>query len=485
MKKIRIFCLILAILLGICPLAAATEPTGTEAPPEQTAPPVFEEQMGDSSIASGSHSINAQVPLLGSGQLLSTAGSAILYELNSDTLVYAWNPDVQVHPASLVKILTCLVALENSKLSDNVTITSTAIATLPKGTTLNFQTGEVWTMEQMLYCLMVEGYNDAAVVIAEHVAGSQQAFVNMMNKRAKEIGCVSSVFKNATGFHDDEQLSTARDLVKILKEALKNDRFFDFFSETSYRLPAKGDMPARYMETTNYMMTTSVTAEYYDARVTGGRTGVTEARERCLITTAESKGLKYIAIVMCAKATIDDEGKIVRFGSYEEVRELLNKGFSGFQVTQVLAEDQILTQYPVTNGENSVAIGPSNSVSTVLPSEITSAELSYRYQNAQTVLNAPVKAGEQITTVQVWYGNVCVAQSPVVTRNSSDIATIQDQSVSIEQNDEGLKSALRVILILASVVLGTVGIVYLVRVAKAASRRAQHRRRRKSRRRSR
>ena len=87
--------------------------------------------------------------------------------------------------------------------------------------------------------------------------------------------------------------------------------------------------------------------------------------------------------------------------------------------------------------------------------------------------------------MQVWYGNVCLAQSPIVTRNGSNVATIQDQSVMIEENDDGLKAALRVILILSAVVLSVVGIVYLVRVAKAATRRAQHRRRRKSRRRSR
>lgn len=487
MKKIRVLCLTLCLtmFLSVMPVSATDTSDPAEGTVQTTQPNIpYEEGSGDSSVSSGSRSINAQVPLWGSDRLLETAGAAMLYELNSESMVYAWNPDLQIYPASLVKIMTCLLALENCDLSEQVTVTTTAIATLPKDTTLNFVIGETWPMEDMLYCLMVEGYNDAAVVIAEHVAGSQQAFVNLMNNRAREIGCTGTHFTNATGFHDDEQLSTTRDLVKILREALRHEDFMTFFSETVHRLPATDLAEARYMETTNYMMTQTITAEYYDARVTGGRTGVTEARERCLIVTAESKGLHYIAIVMCAKATINEDGDIVRFGSYEEVKELLKKGFEGHKVTQVLSDTQILTQYPVTDGQNSVTVGPSTTLYTVLPTDILSTDLSYRYQQTQSSLTAPVKAGEQITTVQVWYGNVCVAQAPVVTRNSSAVSVIDDQSVLIEENREGLMIALRVVGILAGVVLSVACVIYLVQLTRRASQRAQYRRRRRSRRRS-
>ena len=486
MKKFRFLCFALALMLAFTglalPVRAETEPTEK---PDQT--PVATEQAnlgGDLSVTSGCHSIEARVPLWGSERLLDTAAAAILYELNSDTMVYAWNPDIQVHPASLVKIMTCLLALENADLSDSVTVTSNAAAALPKGTTMNFVVGEVWTLEQMLYCMMVGGYNDASVIIAEHVAGSQKAFVRMMNERAAEIGCVGTVFTNATGFHDDKQVSTARDLVKILQEALKNEHFMDFFSATIFRLPENELHAARYMETPNYMMTYTITQEYYDVRVTGGRTGVTEARERCLIVTAESKGLHYIAIVMCAKATYDDDGNIVRFGSYEEVKQLLNKGFSNHRVTQVLSDEQILTQYPVASGENSVAVGPSETFFTVLPTDIISTELSYRYQSTPA-LTAPVETGEYINSVQVWYGNVCVAQSPILTKNSSAVITVADQSGNIEKTGEGFKIFLRLLAILGVMVLFAFLILLILRVIRKVQLQAQHRRRRRNRRRSR
>ncbi len=483
MKKNKIICIALSLLLlfGATP-ASATQVNETTDPTVQT-DPEYQTGAGDSSVSSGCHSINAMSPLWGSSKLLETAGAAMLYELESETVLYAWNPDVQIFPAALVKIMTCLLALENGNLEDEIVVTSTAMATLPKDT-YKLVVGERWTLEQLLYCMMVGGMNDAAAVVAEYVSGSQVGFVNLMNRRAKEIGCTNTNFTNANGFHDAKQVSTTRDLVKILNEALKNELFFQFFSETSFTLPKSEYAESRYMETTNYMMTLTVTAEYYDNRVTGGRTGLTDARERCLVVTAKSKGLHYIAIVMCAKSTVDEKGDIIRFGNYEEVKELLKLGFEGFKVYQILDEDQILTQYPVMDGQNNVSAGPSETCYTVLPENTLTTALSYRYDNNNIALTAPVETGMPINNVQVWYGNVCVAQSPVVTKNSSAVNVIEDQSVMIEENNEGLLIALRVIAILVTSALIVALAVYLVRFLRTASRRAQHRRRRASRRRS-
>lgn len=483
MKLIKIFSMILCIVLlfGTIPVHA-TQVEGTVEPTGE-AEADYENTFGDSSVNSGCHSINAVSPLWGSSKLLETAGAAMLYEIGSETLVYAWNPDVQIYPAALVKIMTCLLAVENGNLNDEIVVTSTAMATLPKDT-YYLVVGERWTLEQLLYCLMVGGLNDAAAVIAEYIAGSQVGFVAMMNSRAKEIGCTGTNFTNANGFHDSKQVSTTRDLVKILNEALKNELFFKFFSETTFTLPKTEYAPSRVLDTTNYMMSLKVTAEYYDNRVTGGRTGLTDARERCLVVTAKSNGLHYIAIVMCAKATADEKGDIVRFGNYEEVKELLKLGFDGFEVCQVLGEDQILTQYPVLDGQNHVGVGPSETCYTVLPTGTLTTALSYRYDNNNIALTAPVESGMPINNVQVWYGNVCVAQSPVVTKNSSAVNVIDDQSVLIEQNNEGVLIALRVVAILATIALVVALCVYVVRFMQNASRHAQHRRRRRSRRRS-
>lgn len=475
----------IVLLLNLLPMPIHATQAETTSAPESTEPIQTQPVTDNVSVTQGCRSLDAQNPLWGNGKLVETAASAILYEVNSDTMVYSWNPDIQLFPASLVKIMTCLVALENCNLSEKLTVTTTALASLPKDTTLHFVVGETWTLEEYLYCLMVGGFSDAAVVIAEHIAGSQQGFVNMMNYRAQQIGCTGTVFTNATGFHNDKQISTARDIVKILNEALKNEKFMPFFSETLYRLPATDISESKYMTTTNYMMTTDVTAEYYDPRVTGGRTGVTEARERCLIVTAESKGIHYIAIVMGAISTMDSEGKVVRFGNYEEVKELLKKGFDGHQVTQVLSETQILSQFPVTNGENNVTVGPSEDRYTVLPVGITTSDLTIRYDNDFPTLTAPIAAGEYFSTVQIWYGNVCLAQAPVITKNASRIYTDERSPDGKTHEGNVWTAVLWVVAIFAVVALILLGISLAVRVFKNASRRAQHKRRRRNRRRSR
>ena len=492
MKKNRVFCwvvcLIVIVQMTIQPvLATETEASTLTTNPVQTEND-YAEGAVDSAVAYGCHSVDAQVPLCGSDKLLETAGAAMLYEVNSDTVMYAWNPDAPVHPASLVKIMTALLALENGNLADVVTVNANAISTL-KGNeaTLKLQPGEKLTLEQLLSCLMVGSANDAAVVIADHIAGSQQGFIAMMNQRALELGCTGTVFTNPHGLHDNAQITTARDMVKILREAIKNEDFMVFFSDTVYTLPATNMSESRYMETTNYMMTTDITVEYYDRRVTGGRTGVTNTRRRCLIVSAESGDLCYIAIVMDAIATADPEDPktIKRFGSYEEVGELLDMGFKDFRITQILSDNEIFTQYPVTNGTNGVTVGPSKSISTILPKTVTSKDLTAKYTQSITTLTAPVEEGVQVNVVQLWYGNVCLAQSPLITKNSSRIQKTEQSSNFFEDEGNSMTTVLIIIAVLAGGALAVAGVLFVVRLAHRMSLRAQHRRRRRSRRRSR
>lgn len=489
MKKSRIICLLLClVLLMQSTMAFATEtttPTGPSLPAPGSAPigGDYQQTEGDASVLNGCHSIDAQMPLWGKNKMLEAAGAAMLFEVTSETMMYFWNPDVTMHPASLVKIMTALVAIENGDLNSVATVSINALAALPEDSdTLKLQVGEQFTLDQLLYAMMTGSANDAAVVIAEHIAGSQMGFAAMMNKRAKEIGCTGSFFVNAHGMHEDAQVTTARDMVKIVLEATKNEDFCRYFSALEYSLPANDLSGARHLTSTNFLMSKGVTEEYYDARVTGGRTGVTDARERCLIATAESGGLKYVAVVLGAIPSMTSDG-ITRFGSYEEVGQLFDLGFKGYRITQILGTDDIIAQYPVLNGENYVVIGPSRSVSVVLPTSVTVKELSFRYQDNFTSLTAPISKGEQLTMVQVWYNNVCIGQSPIVTKNSS-AQTAQNQQPAYIDTDSPLADAMTSIGVICACILGAAGILYIYQVIRRILRQEQHKRRRRSRRRS-
>ncbi len=488
MKKRRLFCLVLALCFVMPATHNAVYATVNSAIPETTTPTStgsLSSGILDQSVVSGSHTADAQRPILGDDKLLKTAGAAMLYEVNSDTTMYAWNPDAAMYPASLVKIMTALLALENGDVSATVTVSANAMAALDENSaTLKLQVGEELTLEQLLYCLLVGGANDAAVVIADHIAGSQMGFVQMMNERATALGCEGTVFFNPHGLHEEGQVTTARDMVKILREAMKFEEFAAYFAATAYTLPATNLSEERYMETTNFMMTPDTIA-YYDKRVTGGRTGVTTDRERCLIVSAEQGNITYIAVVLGAVPTFEADGYTPKyFGSYEETRELLALGFEGLDVVQVLQQGQVLLQYPVSNSSSCVAAGPSKSVATVLPTDIEYSGLSWVYQQNIPSLVAPIKAGEAITSVQLWYGDICVAESPVVSMNSAaDIFNV------VDDGSDGETGSIVKLLIIVAILVGTAGLCFGVvkfsKFLRISSLRLKYKNRRKDRRRSR
>lgn len=471
MKKTAIRCLLLLLVL----LQLVNIPA-----------PAHAEYTGDNaSVTAGCHTIDSTRPLLGNEKMLTSAASVLVYEVNSDTLVYAYNADTRIEPASLVKIMTCLLALENGNLEDKVTSTATALSTIPDyASTLLIKPGETFTLHDLLHCLMVGSANDAANVIAEHIGGTVQNFVQMMNQRAKELGCTNTHFVDAHGLNSSSQYSTARDLAKILREAIKSEKFCEYFATLDYKIPATELTEARYLATTNYMMTPGVSQIYYDSRVTGGRTGVSNNRERSLITTAESRGLKYICVVLnCIPTFAHDDFTVMRFGSYEETGDLLDIIFKDLRVTQVLYDQQILSQFSVLNGDSSVVVSPNLSLSTVLPVDISVDELIYQYADNPGTPPAPIEAGSYLGTVQVWYGSICVAQSPVYAANSVNFVEPEYTGIGTAGGD-GLTTGLVVLTLLIVFIAGAAATLFIIRRYNIASARAASRRRRQSRRRS-
>lgn len=399
MKKIRTFCLFLSFALMLSALALPVWGT-------------------NDSVTSGCHSVDAAVALSDEGRLTESAEAVILYELNSDTMLYAYNPDTKIYPTSMVKLMTVLVALEKGNLQDQVTVTRNALNSVAIGSvSAKLKTGEILTLEDLLYCTMVASANDAAAVVAEHIAGSQDAFVQLMNEKAAALGCKGTHYSNATGLHDEETYTTARDICRITEAALENEQFKTIFEAESYTVPAtnKSD-DIRELKTTNNMALSG--NKYYDERVTGGKTGATDKGGRCLTVTAKQGGMDILCIVMGAKATYETEVSISKYGSFEECKQLLDYAFSGFSYRQVFFDGQSISQYPVQGGANQVVTQPAASASTVLPNKLDESLLRWVYTRKDTALVAPVEKGQSIGTVQVWYGEKCLAQTDMVAMNA-------------------------------------------------------------------
>ena len=243
-----------------------------------------------------------------------------------------------------------------------------------------------------------------------------------MNEKARELGCTGTNFSNVHGLHDEQTYTTARDVCRVLLAGLEDPRFAEMFSTVRYTIPATNLSKERTIKTTNNMML-STSWDYYDQRVTGGRTGSTDAAGRCIAITAQANGMELVCVLMGAEPTYSEDKQVVlRFGSFEEMSEILDYVFEGYALYQLAAEGQIVTQLEVANGANHVAVQPKNSVLTVLPADVDLYTLGWKF-TADNQMVAPVEAGEPAGAVQIWYGNICVGQTDLLTANSVEVAT--------------------------------------------------------------
>ncbi len=444
---------------------------------------------GDASVTAGCQGIEAARPIAGSERLTDTAAASILYDRTTGTLIYANNPDGKIYPSSMVKLMTVLVALEFGDLEDDVTVTRSALEAMGIGVLTvkpALVKGEVMKLKDLLYCVMVASGNDATTVVAEHIGGSQEGFVALMNEKAEAIGCVGTNFTNAHGLHDENCYTTARDILRIMEYGLENELFRQMFETAEYTIPATNMTEERVIQTTNSMM---LTGKYRDSRVTGGKTGSTDAAGRCVTVTAQVGDLDLVGIVMGAKATYSSDGSVLTLNhSFVEMGELLDHVQENYECRQLYYQGQVISQYAVENGSNNVVTQPVSDGYCVLPKGITAEELTWKYAQTVSGLTAPVKMGQAITDLEVWYGDVCLASTKLVAMNGVSVykpyeepkdATDRKQE---QQHGEFLAWVLGIVL---GVVIAALAGMFLLRLVRVAVIRARIKRRRRNRRRNR
>lgn len=441
----------------------------------------------DASVVSGCNTLDSAVPYLGVQTSVKNCKAAIVYETNSDTLMYAQNADTQLPPSSLLKILTALIAIEKGNLTDVVMVKEETLATLADdAVSIKLVPEEVLTVQDLLYGMMVGSGNDAAVVLAEHIMGSQQAFVDEMNRYAQSVGCTATNFTNVHGLHDDAQYTTARDVAKILAKAVENEMFCEIYGAKYYSIPETNKSEARHLSTQNYLMNNDKVIDYFDERVTGSRTAVANDRTRSVASVAQVNDMELICIVMGAESKFEDDGYTVKvFGSYKETTQLLNLGFNGNKTAQILHSNQTVMQKSVMDGNADVALGTKSGVFTVVPENMNENTLSYRYVN-EIPLSAPIEKGQRAATLQIWYGAVCLAETDLFTMNK-----VLPAGTSFSENDAGnggfgiAKVILYLLGGIALVGIAGFAVLYLIRTTYIAKAKRRSRRNSRNRRRSR
>ena len=292
-----------------------------------------------------------------------SATSAILVDVDSGRVLYEQNADARMLIASTTKILTALVAIEEGDLSDTVEVSREAAST--EGSSMYLQEGEELTLEALLYGLLLCSGNDAAVAIADHVGGSQEGFVQLMNEKARELGMTASSFANPNGLDAEGHYSTARDMAKLACAAVEN--------ETLMRIASTRQVTIGGRTMTNHNKLLS----YVDGCI-GLKTGYTKAAGRTLVSCAERSGQRLVAV------TLQDGN------DWADHQALYDYGFSSYPAQTAATLGQRVQQVPVSGGQQaSVPLVAANSFSWPLAAGET-LECNVELDGP---LTAPVAAG--------------------------------------------------------------------------------------------
>ncbi|HHT28444.1 MAG TPA: D-alanyl-D-alanine carboxypeptidase [Firmicutes bacterium] len=318
-----------------------------------------------------------------------TAHAAILFENTTGTVLYGKNEHVRRSPASLTKIMTALLAFESGRMDDTVTISRRAAGL--GGSSLYLKEGQQIPLRELMYGMLLRSGNDAAVAVAEHIAGSVSAFVGMMNQRADELGATNTRFANPHGLDAHNHYSTAFDLTMLSRTALWHKDFAEIVGTVDHTYEEKGIT----WRNTNRLLWSYTGAE-------GIKTGTTGQAGNCLAAAASREGMQLITVVL---------GSANR---WRDTTTLLDYGFDNFDKVVVAEKGALLAQVSLPHGKQPLAIVPARDIE-VIVSDQNSADISTQLHLAPIKL--PIKKGAQIGTYEVYSGTATLASIPLRAAN--------------------------------------------------------------------
>ena len=322
------------------------------------------------------------------------AKAGLIVETNTGKIIYEKDINEQNYPASTTKILTAILAIENSNLEDTATVSQNAVANIPTGYVIApLYVGEQIKVKDLLYALLLKSSNDAAYVLAEHVGGSIEGFAEMMNNKASELGCKNSHFVNPNGIDNKNHYTTAYDMYLITNYAMKNETFAEIVSTYQYTLPATNKCPVsnRVMKNTNNFVNPN--SGYYDKKVKGVKTGTTDFAGNCLITDSADKGLEFITVLLGAETSNS---------KFNESSKMIEYAFNNYTMTDLHKKGDVIKNIEVKN-----ATDETKNLNLVISDDITvmnNVKINVNEIKPQIVLNdnivAPISKGQELGTVR-------------------------------------------------------------------------------------
>lgn len=315
--------------------------------------------------------------------------SGIVMDMDNGAILYGKSIDKKYYPASITKIMTALVALENSEMTDLVTFSENSIQCQRSGYAhIAMKSGEQITMRDALHAMMLASANEVAYAIGETVGGTHENFVKMMNDCARKLGCENTNFVNTNGIFDENHYVSARDMALIAKEAFSKSELLDIMRTSEYTIPATNlEDEARTFQQKHKMM---VQGKYYDQRCIGGKTGYTDLSYNTLVTALEENGRRIVVVILGSR----DE-------TYENTKAMADYAFQNFEQISI-----------AENADVKELIGIPENASVTVPKGVTfqeldceadeSGEITYSYQkNPVGTMTAKLTKEQKIELLQI------------------------------------------------------------------------------------
>ncbi|SFS00563.1 D-alanyl-D-alanine carboxypeptidase family protein [Anaeromicropila populeti] len=391
--------------------------------------------------------------------------SAIVMDAATGLILYEKNIHEVHYPASITKILTTLIALENSSLNEIVTYSKNAVYGIEPGSShIAIDVGEQLTMEQSLYGIMLESANEACLGVAEHISGSIDAYVELMNQKAQELGCTDSHFMNPNGLHDDNHYTTAYDMALISREAIKNETFRKITSTKSYIIPKTNIKPARdWIKNHHQMLNGYKYPQYEYEYCIGGKTGYTTKAQNTLVTFAEKDGMTLICVVM------KSQGPAYPSNEYTDTKKLFDFCFQNYSIQTIssLESNSLEEDFPLFDRYNSLLnngqlpIYLDNCSSVILPNNVDISEVT---QTISYFHDTSLSPGENIIgTIEYTYDGKVVGSGNIIYNQIDSPRLVTKTSIQeVKQDQIGSDSTNKVfpVIIICIVIITLIIIVF-------------------------
>ncbi len=328
------------------------------------------------------------------------AASAVLIEASTGKVLYAKAAHEKLPMASTTKVMTAILTIEHCALSDMATVPREAYGT--EGSSIYLELEEKISVEDLLYGLMLASGNDAAVTLAIHVAGSVEAFAQLMNEKAKEIGALNTNFVTPNGLHDGAHYTTAYDLALISAYALKNETFQTIVS-TTYHRTTTGNLQRTFKNKNKILW------QYEGGN--GVKTGYTSAAGKCLSFAAKRDNMQLVGVVLNCP------------DMFNNAMRMLDYGFANYEMVKAIGAGDVIARARVAAGvKNVLELVTSEDI--MIPVEKgTNASIQSRVVIDEGI-HAPILAGDKLGSVELYEGNKLIAVSPLVAKDGVDAADL-------------------------------------------------------------